>query len=229
MTLFEQERTRIREKVWSLVGLRSGQKVLDVGVGHIAYSLTKLIELGAAVTAIDLNHQALRQHKRPEANMVSCNAAQVPLRNKYFDIALANFTFHEIDPALHRSVCSELGRVSNRIAIVEPAISDDPTCRRFQDIWTQSMHSVKKFEDYQTIDYWVDLLSNSSKVTVTESIPSKVYLRGQDAKDYMKTVVDSMHEEGISDKYVTKIKELTEDIIEKGMIFSDVNVIIARA
>jgi ubiquinone/menaquinone biosynthesis C-methylase UbiE len=229
MTQFEQERKEIREKIWSLLDLSPGQKVLDVGVGRIAYSLAKLIELGTTVTAIDLDWQALCKHKTPEANMVLCDAAQVPFRSKVFEMALVNFTFHEIYPVLHSRVCSELGRVSNRIIIVEPTIANDPVFRRYQEIWTESMHSIKKFEDFRTIDYWINLLNNTGKlVTVTKSLRYSVRLHGQEARDYMKTVIDELREEGVSNKCITKMTEFTEDVIEKGIIFSDVNVIIAQ-
>jgi ubiquinone/menaquinone biosynthesis C-methylase UbiE len=229
MSLFEQERKKIREKIWSLLDLRTEQKVLDIGVGRTAYSLTKLVELGTGVTAIDLDWQALRTHKTPEANMVVCNAAQMPFRDKYFDLSLANFTFHEIDPALHNKVSSELGRASKRIMIVEPTLGNDPVCQRYQEIWTESMHSIKRFEDYHTIDYWIELLNNSGHlVTITKRLRSSVCLHGHEAREYMKAVADELREAGVLDKCITKMKEFTEEVIEKGMIFSDVNVIIAR-
>ena len=161
--------------------------------------------------------------------MVLCDAAQVPFRNKVFEMALVNFTFHEIDPVLHTRVCSELGRVSSRIVIVEPTVANDPVSRRYDKIWTDSMHNIKQFEDFRTIDYWIDLLKNSGKLVIlTERLQYSICLHGEEAREYMKTVIDELREEGVSNKYITKMTEFTEEVVENGMIFSDVNVIIAQ-
>lgn len=228
MTAFKQERERIREKTWSLLKLRSDEKVLDVGVGRIAYSLKKLLELGVPVTSIDLDWQVLQQHKNPNANAVQCNAARLPFRKKAFHTALVNFTFHEIDPVLHQQVVAELCRVSNRIMIVEPASSEDPLCRRFQEIWNESMHSVRKFEDYKSMESWADLVSDiGALVTHKDTFQSRVQLCGEEAREYMKTVVDELRKEGVSEKHIKDMQKLAKNVEEEGMIFSDVNVIIA--
>ena len=229
MTTFEQERNRIRERVWSLLELKPGDHVLDVGVGHIAYSRNKLIELGTRFTSIDLDWSILRKHKTAKAYSVQCNAAQLPFGHQVFELALANFTFHEINPALHRTVISEFCRVSKRIMIVEPDISEDPLCRRFQEVWTLSMHSIHKFEDYKTLDGWTDMIkSGGVRITTTQKLRSSVCLCGQEAMDYMETVVDNLREEGVPDQYIQETKDLAQDVAKKGMIFSDVNVIIGR-
>ena len=230
MTAFKQEREKIREKIWSLLRLRSDEKVLDVGVGRLAYSLKKMVELGVPVTSIDLDWQALQQHKTPNANAVQCNAAQIPFRNNAFQTALVNFTFHEIDPALRQQVISELRRISDRIVIVEPATSEDPLCRRFQEIWTESMHSVNKFEDYQSMEEWTDLVRNGgARVTLTRTFRSRALLLGEEAREYMKTVVDELCKEGIPGKHINDMQILAKNVEKKGMIFSDVNVIVAEA
>jgi hypothetical protein len=91
------------------------------------------------------------------------------------------------------------------------------------------MHSIRRFEDYHTIDYWIELLNNSGNlVTITKRLRSSVCLHGHEAREYMKAVADELREEGALDKCITKMKKFTEEVIEKGMIFSDVNVIIAR-
>jgi ubiquinone/menaquinone biosynthesis C-methylase UbiE len=230
MTAFEQERKKIGEKILSLLELRPDEKILDVGVGRTAYSLKKLIELGAPVTAIDIDWQVLHQHKTSEASAIQCNAAYIPIRNTAFHIALANFTFHEINPVLHRQVVSELCRVSHKVVIVEPAFADDPLCRRFQEIWTESMHSINQFEDYQSMASWTNLLKGcGARVTVTETFPSRVRLCGEEAREYMKTTVEELYAEGVSDKHINNMQSLEKDVVENGMVFSDVIVIIADA
>ncbi len=230
MTTFEQERNEIREKIWSLMDLNPDDRVLDVGVGHIAYSRNKLIELKTRLTSIDLNWSVLRKHMAVNANSVQCNASTLPFKDQVFVLALANFTFHEIDPALHHAVISELCRVSKRIMIVEPDFAEDPLCVHFQNIWTESMHSLNKFEDNKTIDYWIDLLRNCGLIiTVIKRFPSAVRLCGQEARAYMKTVLENLKEEGVPARYIEKMTDFTEDVVAKGMIFSDVNVVIGKA
>lgn len=229
MTAFERERNEIRERIWAFLHLKAGESVLDVGVGHTAYSLNKLIELGCSVTSIDLNFAVLHEYKTPHADFVRCDAACLPFKDKPFILSLANFTFHEIDPFLHEKVVSELGRVSKRIMIVEPVTGEDPVCRRYQEIWTAAMHSMKRFEDYQTMDYWINLLRGcGAKITTTETMHSCVRLRGKEANDYMATVVSNLREEGVSDKYIAEMRKITSDVATKGMVFSDVNVVVGR-
>lgn len=229
MTLFEKERNSIRENIWSLMELNPGDRVLDVGVGQIAYSRNKLIELKTKLTSIDLNWSVLRKHMAVNANSVQCNASQLPFKDEVFVLALANFTFHEIDPALHHTVISEFCRVSKRIMIVEPDFSEDQLCQRFDEIWTVSMHSVQKFEDYKTLDGWIDIIKNGGvRITTIKRFRSSVRLRGQEAMDYMKTVVDNLKAEGVHEQYIQEMEVLARDVAKKGMMFSDVNVVIGH-
>jgi len=229
LTLFEKERKGIRENIWSLMDVKPGDRVLDVGVGHIAYSRNKLIEMDTRLTSIDLDWSVLRKHKTAKGNSVQCNASQIPFMDRVFVLALANFTFHEIDPALHRAVISELCRVSKRIMIVEPDFSEDPLCRRFQEIWTDSMHSVQKFEDFKTLEDWTDMIiSCGVRIASIEKFRSSVRLRGQEAMDYMKDVVDNLREEGIQGQHIQEMEVLARDVAKKGMVFSDVNVMIGH-
>jgi ubiquinone/menaquinone biosynthesis C-methylase UbiE len=230
MTPFEQERTEIRERIWAFLNLQGDERVLDIGVGHSAYSLKKLIELGVSVTSIDINYAVLNKYKTPQADFVRCDAACLPFKEAPFALSLANFTLHEIDPSLHERVVSELCRVSKRIMIVEPVIGEDPMCRSFQAIWTAAMHSINQFEDYQTMDYWTGLLQKSGATIVnTKNLCSSVRLCGQEGIEYMKTVVDELREEGVSSKHIKVMRKLRTQIETTGMIFSDVNVVIGKA
>ena len=228
MTTFEDERRSLREKVWSFIDVDKGSRVLDVGVGREAHSLKKLIELGFAVTSIDVDLTALRKHDTPGASLVQCNATHLPLRTQAFGLSLVNFTFHEIDPLLHQKVIAELCRVSERIMIIEPAPGTDPIYQRYQQIWTESMHSIDQFEDYQTIEYWLRLLKKcGAKIVVSEQLKSTTRLIGVEAKKYLAMVLEEMREEGVSEKYINDTLTLGHVIENKGMVFSDINVIVA--
>jgi ubiquinone/menaquinone biosynthesis C-methylase UbiE len=230
MTAFEEERIRLREEVWSLLDQAKGTKYVDVGIGHTAHSLNKLIELGLAVTSLDIDLDILRLHRPNAANFVQGNAARMPFKENSFSISLAYFTFHEINPALHKKAVSELCRISRRIIIVEPTIAKDPICRRHQKIMTEATHSIYKYEDFRTMRYWTGLLEkNGAAVVDAKKICPHVRLCGREAKEYIGTVIDNMHEDGIPEKYITKMQHLSKEIVAKGMLFSCVNVIIGMA
>lgn len=230
MTAFEAERRRLRERVWSFVDIDRGTRVLDVGVGREAHSLKKLIEQGFLVTSIDVDITALRKHDTPDASFVQCNAAHLPLRKRTFGLSMVNFTFHEIDPLLHQKVFAELFRVSERIMIIEPAHGTDHVYQRYQQIWTESMHSIGQFEDYQTVEYWIRLLKKyDAKIAVSEQLTSSIRLVGPEAKKYMATVLEDMRGEGVSEKYIKQMLTIGRDVENKGMVFSDINVIVAHA
>jgi ubiquinone/menaquinone biosynthesis C-methylase UbiE len=229
MTAFEDERNRLRERVWSFLDIKQGARYLDIGIGHTAHSLHKLLELGLDVTSVDIDLDVLRKHKTRKAHFVQGDAAALPFKRNTFSLSVANFTFHEIEPSLHNAVCSELCRVSKKIMVIEPSISNEPIHRRYQNIWTKAMHSVGQFEDYQNMDYWTELLRKSgAKIANVEKLASSIRLRGQEARNYMKSVVEDMREEGVSEKYLKEISGLSHVIETRGMIFSDIDVVIGH-
>jgi ubiquinone/menaquinone biosynthesis C-methylase UbiE len=230
MTAFEEERIRLREEVWSLLDIKQGAKFLDVGLGHTAHSLTKLVESGVAVTSIDIDFEILRLHRSNPANFVQGNAAQIPFKDDAFSLSLAYFTFHEIDPCLHMKAVTELCRVSKIIVIVEPAISEDPVYRIYQRIWTDAMHSIGKYEDIQPKDYWTELLYKGGAETVTaKNLSYHVRLRGQESAEYVRAATEDLRDENLSEAFINKMRSLAEDINPEGILFPDINVIMGTA
>ncbi|KPK72833.1 hypothetical protein AMJ87_03465 [candidate division WOR_3 bacterium SM23_60] len=229
MTAFEEERKRLREKVWSFLDIKQGAKCLDVGIGHTAYSLNKLLELGLDVTSVDINLDVLNTHKTNKAHFVQCNANQLPFEENAFILSLAYFTFHEIAPALHRAAISELYRVSKKIMVVEPAIGRDPLFRRYQKLWTVAMHSIDQYEDYKPMEYWHELLQKSgTRVLTSEKLSHTVPLCGNECEEYMKGAAEEMREEGVSEEYVNRLLTLSQEITSQGMLFSDINIIVGH-
>ena len=229
MTAFEEERKRLREKVWSFLDIKQGAKCLDVGIGHTAYSLNKLLELGLDVTSVDINLDVLNTHKTNKAHFVQCNANQLPFEENTFSLSLAYFTFHEIDSALHRTVVCELCRISKKLMIVEPALGKDNLFRRYQETWTAAMHSINQYEDYQAMDYWTDLLQKSdARIVTSETLSYTAPLCGQEGKEYMRVAIEDMRDEGVSEEYISRMRTLTEDVTKNGMLFSDINIIVGH-
>lgn len=224
---FAEERKRIEEKIWSLAQIKSGMKVLDVGIGEDAYSTKKIIDLGALVTAIDTDLKMLNKHKSLKINLIQASASQLPFISSAFDLSVAYFTLHEINPKLHTKVISELIRVSKRVMIVEPGLGEDRLYNVYHDIWSRAMHSIGKFEDYQSITYWKMLLEAcGANVKVCGKITHKNKLVGDRADKFMEGVIRYVKSYGVPEKYVSEFHDLAEDMNHLGMRFSDISVVI---
>jgi hypothetical protein len=94
------------------------------------------------------------------------------------------FTLHEIDPRMHRSVISNARRISPRIIVVEPSPDGCPAYRRFARLWHEAMHSIGRFEDYQPISYWKNLIQScgfrvttSKKIKQKSLLPSEIWMK----------------------------------------------------
>ena len=207
-----------------------GDPVLDIGVGRESQSLAKLRDMEALVTAIDIDINALRKHKILGAHLVQCNAGRLPFRNAAFNFAIANYTFHEIDPPFHANAFTELLRVARRVMVVEPAPGRDPVCRRFQEIWTQAMHSIGHHEDYARLGHWAGLMQKSgAQLLLTKAFVFTERLIGQEGGEYVESSIREMTESGVAPVHIDAMKNLKVDVETKGMIFPDANVIIGGA
>lgn len=206
-------------------------KVLDVGIGEDAHSTKKLIELGTSVTAIDIDSEKLNSHKDLDIELVCADACQLPFDPSAFDLSVAYFTLHEIDPELHPKVISELTRVSKRVMIAEPGPGEDRLYQAYSDIWRRAMHSIGKFEDYRPISYWKTTLEEcGANVTVCERLLHRTRLIGVEAADkFIGGLITHVKNYGLSEKYVTEFRNLAEDIKEVGMRFSDIAVVIGES
>jgi len=97
-------------------GLRSGDKVLDIGCGKgfQLYELTQLLP-GLEVSGIDLSEYAIKNGKEELRDHLQVgNATQLPFPDKYFDYVFSINTLHnlyiyELDAALR-----EMERVSKK-------------------------------------------------------------------------------------------------------------------
>jgi len=224
---FLEEQKRIEERIWSFAQIKCGVKVLDVGIGEDAHSAKKLIGLGALVTAIDTDSKTLNKHRNLKIDLVQGGASQLPFISSEFDLSVAYFTLHEIDPNLHQKVVSELIRVSRSVMIVEPELGEDRLYGVYHDIWSRAMHSIGRFEDYRSITYWKMLLEEcGADVAVCQKIAHEEKLMGIEADKFMKGLIGMVRNYGVPEGYVSEFRDLAEDMKHLGMRFSDISVVI---
>ncbi|MDI6916204.1 MAG: class I SAM-dependent methyltransferase [Thermoplasmatales archaeon] len=224
---YEKEQKMIEQKIWALPKIEKGL-ALDIGVGDKGLSTRKLIELGAKVVAVDFDLNNLIKQKNLD-KLVQCNAPHLPFKNSVFDLSVAFFTLHEINPRLHLNVVSEMARVSKKVMIVEPMPGQEPVNKRYDDVWSKAMHSIGKFEDHQEIMYWKKLMEKCSLgIVVCEKFREKNRIPPQKVDESIEGIVTLMNSYGVSKKYIEEIKGLGKDMRNKGMRRSSIGVVIGE-
>jgi len=113
------ERSRFRQKQIELSGIRSGEKVLDVGCGTGALSILAKIAAGEAGEAagIDIapNMIARARHKANEAGLdIDFRVASIdelPYPDGYFDLVTSSMMFHHLPVEIKEKGLREIHRV----------------------------------------------------------------------------------------------------------------------
>lgn len=222
---YEKEQKMIDQKIWSLPKIEKGL-TLDMGVGD---STRKLIGLGAKIVAVDSDLNNLVKQKNFDGMIVQCNASCLPFKNSVFELSVASFTLHEINPLLHLNVVSEMTRVSRRVMIVEPMPAQEPVNKRYDDLWSKAMHSIGRFEDYQETMYWKKLMEKCNmRIVVCEKFRGKNRIPPRKVDKLIKGTVTLMNSYYVSKKYTEEIKDLGKDMINKGMSRSSIGVVVGE-
>lgn len=222
---YEKEQRMIDQKIWSLPKIEKGL-ALDMGVGD---STRKLIGLDAKVVAVDSDLNNLIKQKNFDGMLVQCNVSYLPFKNSVFDLSVASFTLHEINPLLHLNVVSEMTRVSRKTMIVEPMPAQEHVNKRYDGIWCKAMHSIGRFEDYQEIMYWKKLMEKCNmRIVVCEKFRGKNRIPPQKVDELIKGTVTLMNSYYVSKKYIEEIKDLGKDMRNKGMRRSSIGVVIGE-
>jgi hypothetical protein len=229
---FKREQNQIKNRIWSIAQIKHGMKVLDVGVGEEFHSSKELIDLGAEVVGIDINLNTLKRCGALKIDLVQCDISKLPFKPLSFDLAIAYFTLHEINPGLHHIVISELAYASKKIMIVEPdSESGDEMYRMYKDIWMRAMHSIGKFEDLQNISYWENLLEKCRiKVSICERIVHKKRLPPSIInEEYIRDIIQCAQSYGLPDKSINEFRKLGMKMKLMGMMYSNINVIVGNS
>lgn len=220
---YEKEQRMIDQKIWFFPKIEKGL-TLDIGVGD---STRKLIGLGTEVVAVDPDLNNLVEQKNFDGMLVQCNVSYLPFKNSVFELSVASFTLHEINPLLHLNVVSEMARVSRKIMIIEPMPAQEHVNKRYDDLWSKTMHSIGRFEDYQEIMYWKKLMEKCGlRITICETFMGKNRMMSQEIDELIKRTVTLMNSYYVSKKYTEEIKDLGKDMRNKGMKQSSIGVVI---
>ena len=117
-----------------------GMKMLDVGCGTGA-DLELYSRVGCDVYGVEVSPAMLRAARRrlgDRADLCLCSAAQLPFKDKFFDLVLSTYTLHEIPYEDRSSVILEMMRVvksNGRILLTDFL----PGPFRFPDGWINEM------------------------------------------------------------------------------------------
>jgi hypothetical protein len=178
---FERESRYLEKTVWEALVIEPGSSVLFCGFGADGEHVARAIAAGARVTVIEHRVAAIARFSHLGARVLRGSTSVIPATEDVFDLAVAFHYLHEIDPLFHAQVLSELARVAQRIAIVEPAPPADPLGMRIVRLYSQAKRELGQFEYYQSLDYWKRLLRGvkaevSQHVFAFSKVPPKEYL-----------------------------------------------------
>jgi len=118
-TITPAEKSKFRRKQISLINLREGEKVLDVGCGTGALSILAKLSVGEAgeVEGIDIAPKMITkaQKKARESNLkISFRAASIdelPYPDGYFDVVVSSMMFHHLPVDTKKKGLKEIYRV----------------------------------------------------------------------------------------------------------------------
>jgi ubiquinone/menaquinone biosynthesis C-methylase UbiE len=213
---------------WNELEIRSGQKALDIGIGTKALSASGMLGQKLKVVGIDTDPECLTHSEKLGIPIHICDASSLPFEEGHFDISIAFFTLHEVDPKNHLSVISEMKRVSKKIVLVDPLPNNDEIGKIYDKIWHEAMDSVGRFEIYQSMDYWVNLVSSYTpkkirvfRLRLTKKADEK------NSVSFCNQSIQHFEKYGIDRKYMNRIEKLAEKIKIHGMEPLDMIMIIA--
>jgi DNA-binding transcriptional MerR regulator/ubiquinone/menaquinone biosynthesis C-methylase UbiE len=100
------------EQTASWISPVSGEKGLDIGTGT-GNLAGRLLERGAAMTAIDQSREMLRtcRTKYPEMHVKLGNFLALPFADQSFDFVVSSFAFHHLSPDQQQLALQEMQRV----------------------------------------------------------------------------------------------------------------------
>ncbi|MGC5774487.1 methyltransferase domain-containing protein [Paenibacillus pabuli] len=116
------------EQTASWISPVPGEKGLDIGTGT-GNLAGKLLERGAAMTAIDQSREMLRtcRTKYPEMHVKLGNFLALPFADHSFDFVISSFAFHHLSPDQQQLALQEMQRVltaRGRICLTDLMFAD---------------------------------------------------------------------------------------------------------
>jgi len=189
---FDRESRYIENLIWDALVIEAGERVVFCGFGEDARWVKRAIDAGADVTVIEHREEIIRTFAESGAKVLRGSTSLIPAPNDSYGLAVAFHYLHETDPFFHAQIVSELARVADRLAIVEPGPPADALGKRIVRLYSQAKRELGQFEYYQPLDYWRKLLQAvkadiSTHVFAFAKIPPREYLR-----DTIELLLDTM-------------------------------------
>lgn len=179
---FERESRYIENLIWDALVVESGSSVLFCGFGEDGRWVKRAIEAGAVVSVIEHRDEVIRRFEHTGARVLRGSTSVIPAAANAFDLAISFHYLHETDPFFHGQIVSELSRVAQRVAIVEPGPPADRIGKKIARLYSLAKRELGQFEYYQPLEYWRKLLKSakadiSQHVFAFAKIPPLDYLR----------------------------------------------------
>jgi hypothetical protein len=227
MNQFEQEQNEIREKIWSYIP--GDGTAIDVGVGENARSAKTFVDKGAYVIAVDNNIDRLQKHADINAALVCCDVAAMPFKSLAADVTLFYYMLHEVNPEFHAYILSQTADISSSVTIVEPGLGTTPGQKYYQQLWQKAMEAVSKFEHYQPVEYWEELVKTAGFTEVlSRRIPHHAYVPIEVREDMVNFTMEWFKDEGVPDTYIEKASNLM-DYFPQDMTLPDTQVVVGKS
>lgn len=139
------------EQTASWISPAPGEKGLDIGTGT-GNLAGKLLERGAAMTAIDQSREMLRtcRTKYPEMHVKLGNFLALPFADQSFDFVVSSFAFHHLSPDQQQLALQEMQRVltaRGRICLTDLMFAD----AAHRQTYIQQAEAAGHEEQLQTI------------------------------------------------------------------------------
>ena len=141
----------VAEKMAKHYGLKSGQRILDVGCGmaHLLYEFTQVVP-GIEVRGIDISEYALQHAKEEIRECLQYGKAQeLPFEDHSFDLVISLTTLHNLKVYDLKKAVQEIERVSkgNSYLMVESFRNDrEEVNMLYWQLTCASYYSVEEWE-----------------------------------------------------------------------------------
>lgn len=205
---FTRESHRIDEMIWAAIAVQPDTDVIFCGYENSLPIINRALEIGARVAVIETDSIALRTAAERGIETIRASTTNIPIREDRFSLAVAFHYLHEVDPSYHNQIIFEMGRISRRIAIIEPGPPTDLLGSRIASLYSRAKARLGQYEQYQPLEYWRRLLLGvRSHVNPAEirhaHLPPRIFL-----KDTMHIVLESMRHAGAPDEDVRALERL---------------------
>ena len=118
-TITPAERSRFRRKQISLINLRKGEKVLDVGCGTGALSILAKLSIGdtGEVQGVDLAPKMIAKAQKKargsdlRISFITASIDELPYPDGYFDVVISSMMFHHLPVDIKKKGLKEIYRI----------------------------------------------------------------------------------------------------------------------